>query len=103
MRLLINRHATGSASARRSRRELRSTFQRTIWSVLFLVAYFALAMYFLSQSEEPGDDANILILLVGAIISAGLGAWLAPIVPKILGLAPLNRSRRSSHQHKSRH
>ena len=102
MGLLINRHATGSAGIRRGRRELRSKFQKTIWSVLFLAAYLAAAMYFLIEAEAPGDDTNILMLLGGAIIATGAGAWLAPIIPKVLGLAPRLSSRRSSHRRKSR-
>ena len=71
-----------------ARYRIRTRFQRYLFSGLLLSIYLMLALFFLSDNEDSGSDANILYLLGGALVSAVLGALVAPLVPRFLGATP---------------
>ena len=88
--------------ARSSRRELRTQFQRLIWAGALLVGYFLVSLYILSDIESPGEDSNILMLLLGATIVGVVGAWIGPKISASLGFQPKQRARQNKHADRHR-
>ena len=68
-----------SSSGRRKKGGYRSGFQRILWAGILLFMYFGLIYYSMMSSEAGSEDnSGILNLLLGAIIIAAFGAYLAP-------------------------
>jgi hypothetical protein len=57
----------------------RTGFARACWAIGGVFIYFSYHYFLLSESEEGSEDNNgIYLLLIGALIAAGIGAFFAP-------------------------
>jgi hypothetical protein len=75
---LLNLSQAPSSSTRNGQ-SYRTGFARASWAVGGLFIYFLIHYVLLNGSDEGSEDNNgIYILLIGASIAAGLGAFLAP-------------------------
>ena len=67
--------------SKRNGKSYRTGFARACWAVGGLFIYFLIHYVLLNGSEEGSEDNNgIYLLLLGASIAAGVGAFLAPRV-----------------------
>ena len=67
------------ATGKRSGQSYRTGFARACWAVGGLFIYFLIHYVLLNGSEEGSEDNDgIYLLLLGAAIAAGIGAFLAP-------------------------
>ena len=67
--------------SKRNGKSYRTGFARACWAVGGLFIYFLIHYVLLNGTEEGSEDNNgIYLLLLGASIAAGVGAFLAPRV-----------------------
>jgi len=67
------------SNGKSSSKSYRTVFARASWAVGGIFIYFSCHYFLLSGSEEGSEDNNgIYLLLLGALIAAGIGAFLAP-------------------------
>ena len=67
------------ATGKRNGQSYRTGFARACWAVGGLFIYFLIHYVLLNGSEEGSEDNHgIYLLLLGAAIAAGIGAFLAP-------------------------
>ena len=83
-----------SPGPRSNRRGLRTTLHRYVVSGACLGLYLLFAVYYLFDTENAGQDDNILYLALGAAITSGLGAWAAPYLPLLMSGSGLKATRR---------
>jgi len=63
---------------------LRTSLQRLVAAGVFLGLYFSFAVYYLDGTEAPGQDDNIIYVILGAAIITVLGAWAGPHLPLLM-------------------
>ncbi|WP_143736193.1 hypothetical protein [Polynucleobacter kasalickyi] len=67
------------ATGKRNGQSYRTGFARACWAVGGLFIYFLIHYVLLNGSEDGSEDNDgIYLLLLGAAIAAGIGAFLAP-------------------------
>ena len=67
------------SNGKSSSKSYRTGFARASWAVGGVFVYFSCHYFLLSGSEEGSEDNNgIYLLLIGAFIAAGIGAFFAP-------------------------
>ena len=67
------------SNGKSSSKSYRTGFARACWAVGGVFIYFSCHYVLLSGSEEGSEDNNgIYLLLIGALIAAGIGAFFAP-------------------------
>ena len=67
------------SSSNMKSKSYRTGFVRASWAVSVMFMYFLMHYMLLSGSEEGSENNNgIYLLLVGAVIAGGIGAFLAP-------------------------
>jgi hypothetical protein len=99
---LKNLLALGQAKRRSSdtgKRAYRTTFYRYMWALVFIFIYLLLMAYGLNNDSGSSDNSGIYKLIIGAVISASLGAFFAPRLNERLEM--LTPSGRRSKQEQS--
>ena len=86
LKVSSDRIASSKTHSRRSRgrSSVRTRFLRYVWSFACLLVYLIVWVFFLGDFETPGSDFSIVILLVGALVTAIAGALLAPVLQRFL-------------------
>ena len=75
---ILNLSQAPSSSTKKGK-SYRTGFARASWAVGAMFVYFLMHYMLLSGSEEGSEDNNgIYLLLLGALIAAGIGAFFAP-------------------------
>lgn len=69
---LLGRARSSSLTGRRSSR-FRRKYRMFIGAAIFLLGYLAASFFLLTETEEAGNNENVLILLLGAVISVVVG------------------------------
>ena len=73
------------SNSKRNGKSYRTGFARASWAVGGLFIYFLIHYVLLNGSEEGSEDNDgIYILLMGALIAGGIGAFFAPRINSFL-------------------
>ena len=72
-------HHRSSSSSSSQKRAYRTEYQRYMWGAAFLIVYFLFVAFAIKGDDEGSSNNNgIIILVLGSLVFAGIGAYLAP-------------------------
>ena len=72
-------HHRSSSSSSSQKRAYRTEYQRYLWGATFVIVYFLFIAFAINGDTEGSSNNNgIIILVLGSLVFAGIGAYLAP-------------------------
>ena len=72
-------HHRSSSSSSSQKRAYRTEYQRYMWGAAFVIIYFSFIVFSINSDTEGSSNNNgIIILVLGSLVFAGIGAYLAP-------------------------